>query len=250
MIEVLNVSFSYKPRRTLLRSSKAKSPVHVLKGIEMTIPAGQLFGLIGPNGSGKTTLAKLILGAYQPDSGILLVDGEPRPGLGNSRWKQRIGWLSGASSRLFSTITLLEHIAMYNSLYKHFDKQWFDGIIEEMDLADKLHKLPTALSFGERIKFEIAITMAYRPEILVLDEPTVGLDPLAIRHVRQLIQTYMSRQNVCGLLTSHNLKDIEELCPQGAFLHDGILMNHFYSEDSWNAERLEARYREVYSHEA
>jgi ABC-2 type transport system ATP-binding protein len=249
MIEASDVHFSYKRRKRWFRPNSKQNPVSVLNGINLTIGSNQLFGLIGPNGSGKTTLAKLLLGAYEPDQGELKYNGANRPSLNNSAWKQKIGWLSGASSRLFSTITLVEHIELYRSVYRFFDEQWFNTILDGLGIAGHLHKRPTALSFGERIKFEVAITLAYKPEVLILDEPTVGLDPLAIEQVRKLVQSYMDQRAVCGLLTSHNLKDITELCSSGAFLHQGILIDPFESRHLASAALLEEKYREVYSHE-
>jgi ABC-2 type transport system ATP-binding protein len=244
MITIQNLEFAYRSKKSWFKRKPAS--VHpVLKGISIDINPGELFGLVGPNGSGKTTLTKLMLGVYEPDAGQVLFRGQKRPSLNNAQWKHKVGWISGASSRLFNTIDLNEHIALYQHLYSGFDREWFGNQIAEFGLANKLDKKPTEVSFGERIKFELALTLAYRPEVLILDEPTVGLDPMAIQQVRVLINHYLKEWDVCGILTSHNLKDITEICQQGGFLENGQVTKHFESR-LVNSDMLEDQYREVF----
>lgn len=242
MITFEEVHYSYRTRKRWFRREEIVTPV--LQGVSLQVDSGEMFGLVGPNGSGKTTLTKLLVGVYPPDRGEILYQ-KLRPNLSRSNWSEKIGLVSGASTRLFSTIDLHEHIVLYKSLYRTFDSVWFERQIEEFQIQDKLHKRPTMISFGERIKFEIALTLACRPEVLILDEPTVGLDPMAISLVRNSIKAYLKAKGGCGILTSHNLKDITEICERGGFLQQGIVSDFFTSQNV-NSELLEDRFREVY----
>ncbi|MDP5274843.1 ATP-binding cassette domain-containing protein [Chengkuizengella axinellae] len=245
MIEVSNVRFSYiKKNRSFLKTKVEQIPI--LKGVNITINKGELFGLIGPNGSGKTTFTKLLMGVYQPNEGEIVYDNTFSPSLKNPKWKKLIGWISGANSRLFSTITLNEHVVLYRNLYEDFNESWFMEKIEEFNLIPRLDQLPTSISFGERIKFEIAITLAYFPKVLILDEPTVGLDPLAIKEIRQIINEYLSDfPDVCGILTSHNLNDIVEISKQYAFLHKNTFVGMDQNQDKY-ANDIENQYIHLY----
>lgn len=243
-IEMWSVSFGYGERRRLFGRQPVKSAL-TLSEISLQIDRGELFGLVGPNGSGKTTLAKLLLGVLEPSAGAILVDGKARPHLRNMAWRSCLGFVSGALSKLFNSMDLEEHIAFYRSLYSLFDRDRLRSMLEAAQLSDKLAQYPSTLSFGERVKFELALTLATRPRILVLDEPTVGLDPIAIAQVRQSVKSYVEESGAAGILTSHNLADIEAICPHGAFLERGRL-THPFRKGEIDAIGLERRYLEVF----
>ncbi|MGB8954356.1 MAG: ABC transporter ATP-binding protein [Tumebacillaceae bacterium] len=244
MIKIQNLKFGYKPKSKLFNKTReTQSPI--LMSINLEIKSGELYGLVGPNGCGKTTLAKLVMGIYEPDKGSIMIDGKKRPNLNDGMWKRRIGNVSGASSRLFSTMMLGEHVAMYSSIYEKFDQQWFYEKLVDLRIHDKMNRWASSLSFGERIKFELALTLSCKPEILILDEPTVGLDPSAILQIRKMVNEYLVKYNACGIMTSHNLKDLTTTCERGGFLENGFITNEYVSAEV-DADELERRYLEVF----
>ncbi|PWK07891.1 ATP-binding cassette domain-containing protein [Tumebacillus permanentifrigoris] len=244
MISIQNLEFGYKEKKKILKRNSENRPP-ILRNISLDFQRGELYGLVGPNGCGKTTLAKLIMGIYEPSKGQIIIDGKKRPNLHDGQWKRRIGNVSGASSRLFSTMTLGEHVAMYSAIYDRFDDKWFREKLVEFRIDDKLKRWASSLSFGERIKFELALTLACLPEILILDEPTVGLDPAAILQIRKMVNNYLELHNACGIMTSHNLKDLTTTCVRGGFLQDGYITNEYLSAEI-DADELERRYLEVF----
>lgn len=245
MLKLNTIHYSYKSKKQWF-SKKEVILATILKGLDLEVKSGELFGLIGPNGSGKSTLTKLIIGVYAPDQGLIQYNGIKVPSLDDSAWKRKIGWLTGANTRLFSTLDLNEHIELYRNLYKpKFNNDWFKKKLKEFNLLKRISNKPTEISFGERIKFELALTLAYQPDLLILDEPTVGLDVNALIEVRMVIKEYLKETNACGILTSHNLKDITEVCERGAFLKDGILKDLFVC-NSTNSEALEGIFVEVF----
>lgn len=250
MITLQNVHYSYL-KRSRLAPWKVKSVNEVLRGIDLLLNDGEIFGLIGPNGAGKSTLAKVVLGIYSPTVGYVLNDQNREVSLQNSRWRHKIGYISGAASKLFNSMDLREHLAFYRKLYNNFNEQWVQERLDYFGLEKKFSMFIPSLSFGERIKFETVITLATNPSFLVLDEPTVGLDPIAIDDVRIMIKDYVQTKGATALLTSHNLADITAICERGAFLSAGRLTEGFQS-DQIDAFNLENRYRAIFgsSHES
>lgn len=238
MLRAENISFSYH------KSSKS-----VLENITIYLKHGQLFGLIGPNGSGKSTLTKIMMGLIKPVSGEISIYNHKQqksyPVQINNDWKQNIGYISGATTKLFQNSFVNEQVRIYDSLYRNFDMNIFNNYVSNFNLTTDLNKKITQFSFGERIKLETALTLAYNPQILFLDEPTVGLDPLAVDEIRNALKEYVISKNATGLITSHNLKDIEHLCEEGAFLLNGTL-HHQFNTINQKSTDLESRYKEIY----
>jgi ABC-2 type transport system ATP-binding protein len=247
MLQFRDVGFAYTTRKGLFPFQRKKIlQTQVLQTIHLELIPGELFGIIGPNGSGKTTMAKLLMGVLEPTKGQILYADKPRPKLQLNSWKQRLGFVSGATSKLFSTMTLEEHVVIYRSLYgNRFDSTFLAEKLQECFLADKMARTPGQLSFGERMKCEIILTLATRPEILILDEPTVGLDVIAIDQIRGLMTSYIKHSQCTGFLTSHNLQDIASICRHYSFLKDGVLVEAKSSVLA-NGGSLEDEYRSIY----
>lgn len=243
MMSLEGVAFAYANRS--INPLKRASLTPVLQGIDMTLERGACFGLIGPNGSGKSTLVKIALGIHAPTRGRVLVEGQGKPSLSSEAWKERVGFVSGASTRLFSSLTLLEHFEMFRKLYRRFDEGFFTRALERCGLDRRMLLKPPSLSFGERIRFELLLTLACRPDVLMLDEPTVGLDPIALSDVRTLLRDAFGEGGVLGILTSHNLGDISLVAGKGAFLKDGRL-THAFETTNVDTSELEGTYHALF----
>ncbi len=233
MIQLKNISFHYN----------GKEPI--LENLSLKLEPGKLFGLVGPNGSGKTTLSKILMGIYTPKSGHILADLPYKPDLTNENWKASLGVLSGAGTKLFHTLDIDEQVTIYSSLYNRFSKPRFYDLMANFGYNGGFLKKVSALSFGERIKVELALTLAYQPKIIILDEPTVGLDPIAIGIVRKALISYVQEHQALGLLTSHNLRDIVEVCEIGGFLKDKSIQHTFICAEE-NEFELEEKYKAFY----
>mgnify|MGYP000467572846 CR=1 FL=1 len=187
----------------------------VLNGIDLTIPQGNVFGILGPNGSGKTTLLKTILGMVIPNQGIIEVFGQNISKVSN--YRHSIGYLSQSANfppnlKVHELFTLIKNIRNKKSDYKEF--------LGRFNLDAYLNKKINSLSGGTRQKINIALAFMFNSPIIILDEPTAGLDPISLIRLKEMIQTEREKGKTI-LITSHIMSFIEEISDQIIFLFEG-----------------------------
>lgn len=188
--------------------------VHSLRNFELEIGKGEILGLLGPNGAGKTTLIKLLSGILEPDSGEVSCMGH-RPFRKEKAYLKNIGVVLGQKSQLIWDLPALETLDMLRLIYeveKSEYEQRLELLLDLLELKDKLHIPVRKLSLGERVKFELICALIHRPEVLFLDEPTIGLDLTSQRNIHRFLKEINRKEKITVLLTSHYLKDIEALC--------------------------------------
>ncbi|MFZ1806672.1 MAG: ABC transporter ATP-binding protein [Cyclobacteriaceae bacterium] len=193
--------------------------LEVLKSINANFETGRSYALIGPNGSGKTTLIKSILGMVVPDSGKIEVDGESIKG----KWsyRKKIGYMPqiGRYPDNMTIGQLFEMMKDLRSDCKSFDEELIEGFgLDEM-MAKRMH----TLSGGTRQKVSAALAFLFNPKVLILDEPTAGLDPLAVEVIKEKIQSEMGQDKTI-IITSHILSDLDELSSYALYLDNGSLL--------------------------
>ncbi len=196
--------------------AKSFGAAAVLRGVDLTIERGRVVGLVGPNGAGKTTLIKLLLGLAHPTGGDIRVDGVSI-GAGDA-YRARIGYMPQIA-KLPENLTAAELFGMLRSL-RGDSTASDDGLVERLGLADQLEKPLRVLSGGTRQKVNAALALMFRPDVLILDEPTAGLDPLS----SAMLKDEILARNEAGatvLVTSHIMGELEDLCDEVAFLLDG-----------------------------
>jgi len=190
----------------------------VLRGVDLTVGRGRVMGIVGPNGAGKTTLIKMLLGLCQPTSGEIRVGGKTILG-GEGSYRARIGYMPQIA-RFPENLTGAELFDMLRDL--RGDRGVLDGeLLRGFALADQLDKPLRVLSGGTRQKVNACLALLFQPSILVLDEPTAGLDPLSSAILKDRILSLRS-EGVTVLVTSHIMSELEELCDDVAFLLDGV----------------------------
>ena len=199
--------------------SKRYGVTEAVSGVSFEVGAGQIFGLLGPNGAGKTTTLECILGLRQPDSGSIQIDGSDL-----RTHATRAKLLVGAqlqSAALQDKITPRQALELFGSFYP----QPFAGdeLLARFDLEDKADAPFAALSGGQRQRLFLALALINRPTLLVLDEPTAGLDPQARRTLRGLIGD-MRTEGRTVLLSTHDLEEAAQLCDQVAIMDDGRMI--------------------------
>jgi len=190
--------------------------LHVLRGLDLTMGSGRVTAVVGPNGAGKTTLIKIILGLTRADSGSVRIDGKPIEA--DDDYRSRIGYMPQIG-RFPENLSALDLMALLREL-RGSDGPVDEELVERLRLADELHKPIRTLSGGTRQKVNAVLTFLFRPEILILDEPTVGLDPISSGIVKDKILAERGAGNTV-VLTSHIMSDLEELADDVAFLADG-----------------------------
>lgn len=199
--------------------------VHALKNVSFSIQPGELVGFLGPNGAGKSTTLKILTGILYPTSGNVEI-------MGYTPWKHRkkyvakIGAVFGQKSQLLWDIPPLDAFYLNKAIYsipeRNF-KRTMNNLVELLDLKDLIRKPTRLLSLGERMKCEFVMAMLHQPEIVFLDEPTIGLDVIAKDKIREFILE-MNRNGVTFILTTHDLGDVEHLARRVIVVNHGEIV--------------------------
>ena len=206
---------------------KRRDGVRAVDDVSFEIKEGELFGLLGPNGAGKTTLIKCISTLLIPDAGTSIVGGhdilkEPLS------VRRKIGVLTGGERSLYWKLTPLENLRYFAALYgvpRKNTKERINYLLDLMDLKDKARERVERLSSGMKQKLSLARTLIHDPPILLVDEPTLGLDPYFARFIRDFIKNELNqRLKKTILLTTHYMEEADELCDRVAFMNRGKIM--------------------------
>ena len=209
-----------------------------LEDIHLKLPRGQIMGLIGPNGAGKSTTIRILMGLVHQDSGEVRVLGHSMPAEQvAAKWD--IGFAS-EDMRLYESMTLDWHISFMRSIYPTWDPAYAQLLLKRFGLrADQKIK---GISHGQRVKAALLLVLARKPQLLVLDEPTTGLDPVARHEVLRELTNVMADEGRSILFSSHNTQDVEQISDQITFIDRGRIIDSMDKEtylDRWRRLRLE-----------
>ncbi|MBO5868641.1 MAG: ABC transporter ATP-binding protein, partial [Oscillospiraceae bacterium] len=206
-----------------------------LDDLNMTIPKGAVYGLVGPNGAGKSTIIRHITGVYRPDKGTITLDGQPV--YENPDAKVRIGYIPD-DIFFFPSATLEEMRSFYKGIYPKFDDDLFERLFEVFKLPRKGQLRRFSKGMQKQAAFHLSICC--RPEVLVLDEPVDGLDPVMRRQVWSLILSDVSQHGTTVLISSHNLRELEDICDHvGIMDHGKMLLERSLADMQGNIVKLQ-----------
>ncbi|MDX3849141.1 ATP-binding cassette domain-containing protein [Streptomyces sp. AK02-01A] len=221
--------FDVRRRAGLLR--REKHQVRAVDGISFQVARGEMVGYIGPNGAGKSTTIKMLTGILTPSGGRLRVAGID-PSRERTRLAQRIGVVFGQRTTLWWDLPLIDSYRLMHRMYRVPDARFrvnLERCVELLDLSELLDVPVRQLSLGQRMRGDIAAALLHDPEVLYLDEPTIGLDVISKAKVREFLRDLNAERGTTVLLTTHDLTDIEQLCKRvmvidhGRLLYDGAL---------------------------
>lgn len=219
--------------------------IKAVQDVSFTIEPGEIVGFLGSNGAGKTTTLKMLTGLIHPSSGLVKVGGFV-PFRRQETFLQKITLVMGQKQQLIWDLPALDSLKINAAVYNISDKEFqrrVGELTEMLGLEGKLTQPVRKLSLGERMKAEILAALLHRPQILFLDEPTLGLDVNAQVGVRQFLKEYNQLYQATVLLTSHYMADITALCPRVLLIHEGKLM---YDGSLEGLLESFAPYREIY----
>lgn len=198
------------------RFGRGSAAVVALDGLSLRIPAGCVYGLLGPNGAGKSTLLRIVAGLVRPDRGSVEIFGAPA----SVESRQRLGMLVEAAS-FYTFLTAREHLEMFARLSG--TAALVEPVLRRVGILSAADKKVSGFSLGMKQRLGIGCALIGRPDAIVLDEPTNGLDPDGILEMRSLIQELAARDGITVLLSSHLLDEVERVCHRVAILRRGRL---------------------------
>ena len=216
--------------------SRKYEEVHAVDHISFDIAEGEIVGYIGANGAGKSTTIKMMCGILHPTDGTITVDGLDFT-KNRQQINKRMGVVFGQKTQLWWDIPLIETFKILKSIYEVSDEDYeerFNYLCDLLDMRPFLTQTVRSLSLGQRMRADFAAALIHSPKIVYLDEPTIGLDVLVKDKIRSAIKELNKKYNITVILTTHDMKDIEELCnriiiiDKGKILYDGSLANIKY----------------------
>src|SRR5512143_2719780 len=233
-IEVKNLTKTFRQKRKAAGLSGSfrslfrpeYTSIEAVRGLSFEMEAGELLGFIGPNGAGKSTTIKILTGILFPSGGEAKV-------LGYTPWKQRqklafhIGTVFGQRPQLWYHLPAVDTFTLFGKIYEMDDRDTKRRIAELADafeIGDLLEIPVRKLSLGQRMRCEVAASLLHKPRLLLLDEPSIGLDVVAKQHIRDAIREMARQENVGVLLTSHDAGDLEALCRRVIIINHGQIV--------------------------
>ncbi|MFE0421048.1 ATP-binding cassette domain-containing protein [Streptomyces sp. NPDC058953] len=225
-MELTDVEKVFDVRRKTGLLRREKQQVRAVDGISFRVPRGEMVGYIGPNGAGKSTTIKMLTGILTPSGGRVRVAGID-PSRERARLARRIGVVFGQRTTLWWDLPLRDSYRLVHRMYRIPDRRYrenLDRCVDQLDLADLMDVPVRQLSLGQRMRGDIAAALLHDPEVLYLDEPTIGLDVVSKAKVREFLRELNAERSVTVLLTTHDLTDIEQLCRRVMVIDHGRLM--------------------------
>ncbi|TGN72442.1 ATP-binding cassette domain-containing protein [Streptomyces bauhiniae] len=228
-LEKVGKVFEVRKKTGFLKRERRE--VRAVDSISFTVARGEMVGYIGPNGAGKSTTIKMLTGILTPSSGRLRVAGID-PSRERTRLASRIGVVFGQRTTLWWDLPLIDSYRLAHRMYRIPDARYRENLarcVELLELGDLLDVPVRQLSLGQRMRGDIAAALLHDPEVLYLDEPTIGLDVVSKAKVRGFLKELNAERGTTVLLTTHDLQDIEQLCSRvmvidhGRLVYDGSL---------------------------
>lgn len=211
--------------------SKKYEEIVAVKDVSFSIDEGEIVGYIGANGAGKSTTIKMMCGILHPSKGEVIIDGKTFE-KNRKQINKEIGVVFGQKTQLWWDIPLIETFKILKSIYEISDEKYnerFNYLCDLLDLRPFLKQNVRQLSLGQRMRADFAAALLHSPKLVYLDEPTIGLDVLVKDKIRKAIKELNKQDNITVILTTHDMKDIEELCnriiiiDKGSILYDGSI---------------------------
>ena len=197
-----------------------------LDSLCMNVPRGAVYGLVGPNGAGKSTAIRHLVGVYRPDSGTVTMEGQPI--YENTALKSRLGYIPD-DIFYFPSANLREMRKFYKGIYPSFDDKLFDELNDVFNLPQKSQLRRFSKGMQKQAAFQLSICC--RPDVLILDEPVDGLDPVMRRQVWSLILSDVAQRETTVLISSHNLRELEDICDHVGIMDHGRMLLERSLED-------------------
>ncbi len=202
----------------------------VVNKVNLKIEEGEIFGLLGPNGAGKTTLIKMAAGLLGPDAGACSLLGSRMPE-GHEKVSKRYNAVFARAS-IYHRLTGYDNLLFFAKIYRIKDqKKKIAGLLKEFDIEKRANDYADTYSTGEMMRFNLARALLNDPEVLFVDEPTIGLDPRMALKVREILERFNRERNMTIFLTTHYMEEADKLCKRVAFINEGTIVKEGVPKD-------------------
>ena len=192
---------------------------HALDGFDMKVEKGSIYGLVGPNGAGKTTIINHLMGVLKPDEGEILIDGKPV--WENSDLKQKILCIND-EWYFYPSFSVKEMAKFYENMYSNFNRERYNALGKILDIEE--NRQIRRLSKGMKKQVAFRLVLSCMPEVLILDEPLDGLDPVMRKQIMTIIISDVAEREMSVLVSSHNLRELEDICDHVGIIHNGKMV--------------------------
>ncbi len=213
MIEVKNISKNF-------------GAVRALSELSMNVPKGSIYGLVGPNGAGKTTIINHLMGVYKPDAGSVMIDGENV--WENTALKKRVLCIND-EWYFYPSFSMKEMAKLYAGLYPDFNRERYEKLSEILPIDENRQIRRFSKGMKKQVAFRLVLSCL--PEVLILDEPLDGLDPVMRKQIMNVIISDVAERQMTVLVSSHNLRELEDICDYVGIIHKGSLVAEKPLED-------------------
>jgi len=226
----MTMNNGHAPAIQIHNVSKAFGKQTVLNQIDLQVARGETLTVLGRSGTGKSVMLKLLIGLQQPDSGEIEIEGEPITGApieALNRIRKKIGFLF-QSAALYDSLTVADNVAFplryhaYGSECERSDRVM--ELLRRVGMSDALEKMPSDLSGGMKKRVGLARALALDPEIMLLDEPTAGLDPITAGEINELIRQLQREHNMSSIVVTHDMRSVETVADRVAMLNEGRIL--------------------------
>ena len=203
--------------------SKSFGRKKIIDDISLDVYSGEVFGFLGPNGAGKTTTIKMVMGFLTPDAGSIVINGFDR----EKKCESAMGCLGGIveNPEMYKDLSGRVNLEMYARLHKGIRSERIDEVVKLVGMQDRINEKVKKYSLGMKQRVGLAQALLHRPKVLILDEPTNGLDPAVIRELRDILKKLAHEENVAVMVSSHLLAEMQMMCDRVGIIHHGKLVD-------------------------
>ena len=232
---------SKKPALEISKVTKTFGKKTAVDQVSFDLYPGEVFGFLGPNGAGKTTIIKMVMGFFRPDEGTIIINGFNR----KTHYEEAMSSIGGIveNPEMYETLSARLNLKMYARLHKGVTEERIDEVLELVGLTDRSNDPVKKYSLGMKQRIGLAQALLHRPKVLILDEPTNGLDPAGIHLLRDILKKLAHEEGVAVMVSSHLLNEMQLMCDRIGIINHGKLLKICSIEDLMNQAKSASSYR-------
>lgn len=207
---------------TIKDATKSFGKKTAVDHVSFELHPGEVFGFLGPNGAGKTTLIKMVMGFIRPDEGTIIINGYDR----KTHYEQAMASIGGIveNPEMYGNLSARLNLEMYARLHDNVPKERIDEVLEMVGLSERANEAVRKYSLGMKQRIGLAQALLHRPKVLILDEPTNGLDPAGIHQLRDILKRCAHEEGVAVMVSSHLLSEMQLMCDRIGIIRNGKLL--------------------------